>query len=128
MRRTRWAAIILPGTKNSVDDLRWLYARGLAGAIDRLARARVPVIGICGGYQMLGHAIYDADGLESHAGVTPGLGLLPVTGYEIHMGRTRRLADAPALFTLADGTEDGCISGEVWGTYLHYAILEGDRP
>lgn len=136
-------AVILPGTKNTVDDLRWLYARGLAGGIDRLARAGVPVVGICGGYQMLGLEVDDPLELEGTAqGATPGLGLLPVEtefhpekqtvlvegtalgvpvkGYEIHMGRSS-LTDTTAvpLVTLADGRSDGAVCGEVWGTYLH---------
>ena len=141
-------AVILPGTKNTVDDLRWLYARGLAGAIDRLARAGVPVAGICGGYQMLGEAVRDEQGIESLAGVTPGLGLLPVmtefaqpdkrtllvsgralgapvTGYEVHMGRTDRLAGGEPLVALDGGGVDGCIRGEVWGTYLHGIFESG---
>lgn len=145
-------AVILPGTKNTVDDLRWLYARGLAGAIDRLARAGVPVVGICGGYQMLGQEVRDEAGVESVAGVTPGLCLLPivtsfegekrtvlvegealgvpVTGYEIHMGRTEYLPGAVPLVALTGETPatrpDGAIAGQVWGTYLH-GIFDSGR-
>lgn len=134
-------AVILPGTKNTVEDLRWIYARGLAGAIARLARAGVPVAGICGGYQMLGREVHDVQGIESTPGITPGLGLLPITtrfepqkrtelvtgtawgapvsGYEIHMGRSEYIGPATTLVTLSDGRTDGAIVGEVWGTYLH---------
>lgn len=134
-------AVILPGTKNTVEDLRWLYARGLAAALDRLARAGVPVAGICGGYQMLGHEVRDESGVESSAGVTPGLALLPVVtsfepekrtalvsgsalgtpvrGYEIHMGRSTYLPGARSFVDLEDGRRDGAIQGETWGTYLH---------
>jgi len=134
-------AVILPGTKNTVEDLRWLYARGLAGAVDRLARAGVPVVGICGGYQMLGHEVRDESGVESAAGVTPGLALLPVVtsfepekettrssgtalgtpveGYEIHMGKSSYLHGAEPFATLGGGRWDGAIQGELWGTYLH---------
>ncbi|MFZ5826341.1 MAG: cobyric acid synthase [Bacillota bacterium] len=144
-------AVILPGTKNTVDDLRWLYARGLAGAIDRLARAGMPVVGICGGYQMLGRELIDPEGVESVAGVTPGLGLLPVEttfaplkqtirvegralgvevkGYEIHMGRSRYLDGAQpfAEIIAPEGPRaDGAAAGEVFGTYLH-GIFESPR-
>ena len=134
-------AVILPGTKNTVEDLRWLYARGLAGAVDWLARAGVPVVGICGGYQMLGHEVRDESGVESAAGVTPGLALLPVVtsfepekettrssgtalgtpveGYEIHMGKSSYLHGAEPFATLGGGRWDGAIQGELWGTYLH---------
>lgn len=135
-------ALVIPGTKNTVDDLRWLVGRGLAAGIDRLARAGIPVVGICGGYQMLGEELLDPDGIESEPGNTPGLGLLPVqtlfqpdkrtvrasgiarsgvpvTGYEIHMGRTLHRQGAEPLLVLADGRPDGAQVGDVWGTYLH---------
>lgn len=134
-------AVIIPGTKNTVDDLRWLYARGMAAGIDRLARAGVPLVGICGGFQMLGRELLDPAGIESAPGVTPGLGLLPVettfdpvkqtvrvvgraggvpvTGYEIHMGRTRLLEGAEPFAELAGGLEEGARAGQILGTYLH---------
>ena len=71
-------ALILPGTKNSLEDLVWLYERGLAAAVARLAGAGVPVLGVCGGYQMLGLDLVDAGAVESHRPRLPGLGLLPV--------------------------------------------------
>lgn len=134
-------ALVLPGTKNTVDDLRWLYARGLAGPIDRLARIGLPILGICGGFQMLGQELVDEQGVESAPGITPGLGLLPVEtsfagekqttwaegealglsvrGYEIHMGRTHYLPGAQPFAHLADGRTDGAVAGQVCGTYLH---------
>ena len=111
-------AIILPGTKSTIADLQWLRETGLAEAILRCHRAGAQIIGICGGYQMLGRRIVDAAGVESVECDVCGLGLLPVetgfepekathqvradvrddricpgfrgtvTGYEIHMGRT----------------------------------------
>jgi cobyric acid synthase CobQ len=74
----RFDAVVIPGTKSTVADLGWLYASGLADAILRFAAAGGTVAGICGGYQMLGRALLDPDGVESSARETPGLGLLPV--------------------------------------------------
>ena len=68
--------VVLPGSRATVADLGWLRSRGLAGPIAERARRRQPVLGICGGYQMLGELIDDP--VESGAGQVPGLGLLPV--------------------------------------------------
>jgi len=71
--------IILPGTKYTCGDLQWLHDCGLADSLQEARRAGVPLIGICGGYQMLGVSVDDPDGVEGEAGSTQGLGLLPVT-------------------------------------------------
>ncbi|MGE3537156.1 MAG: cobyric acid synthase [Candidatus Tectimicrobiota bacterium] len=71
-------AIIIPGTKSTMHDLAWLREQGLAQAVQRLAQAGSAVVGICGGYQMLGRSIRDPDGLESPLPEVAGLGLLPV--------------------------------------------------
>jgi len=71
-------AVVLPGSKSTVADLRWLWHSGLAAAIQRLAARGVPVVGICGGYQMLGTRVLDPGGHESRYSETPGLALLDV--------------------------------------------------
>lgn len=72
--------VILPGSKNTVEDLLWLRQNGLEAAILKLAASEIPVFGICGGFQMLGEFLHDPKGLESSAAKTPlrGMGLLPV--------------------------------------------------
>ncbi|QGN58126.1 cobyric acid synthase [Nostocoides sp. HKS02] len=127
--------MVLPGTRATVSDLEWLRARGLADVVRARASAGRPVLGICGGYQMLTDAI--EDDVESRAGVVDGLGLLPgtvrfaadkvlarptghweghpVDGYEIHHG----VVDDDASFP------GGSHRGAVWGTIWH-GTLEGD--
>jgi len=140
-------AIIIPGTKNTVADLRWLRERGLADAIRR-RRGEVPILGVCGGYQMLGREIADPLGLEGDEPCTwEGLGLLrtatrfdaydkrtvqvegvlasgggAVRGYEIHMGGT--VSEEAPLFLLRDDEgvrAEGACDAEnmVMGTYVH---------
>jgi adenosylcobyric acid synthase len=70
--------VVLPGSKNTAEDLGWLRRTGLAEAVTRAATAGRAVLGICGGFQMLGTAVHDPHGVESAAGTTVGLGLLPV--------------------------------------------------
>jgi adenosylcobyric acid synthase len=144
--------IILPGSKNTIDDLIALKNNGLAVAIIQAHRASKTVIGICGGYQMLGRSVEDPDGVESHVAATAGLGLLPVRtvlqgekttqqrrfafrgapaadcqGYEIHMGQTTPDSSPQPVATLADGTADGYYAGPTcWGTYLH-GILDNSQ-
>ncbi|CBV41728.1 cobyric acid synthase [Halomonas elongata] len=136
--------ILLPGSKSTVSDLAWLRREGWEMAIQRHLRYGGRVLGICGGFQMLGEAIEDPQGVEGEAGTTPGLGLLPmrtrmvagkqlrnvrgtlaggkiaVSGYEIHNGVSEGPALARPLIDLDDGP-DGAISddGQVLGTYLH---------
>ena len=152
--QTRWVtspeelatarAIILPGTKNTLADLRWLRERGLADAIIAAARRGVLIIGICGGFQMLGQSLADEEGRAGDSGQEAGLGLLPARtefsankilrqvtarcdsaqwrAYEIHMGRTSAPPDVEPLQVVSDdqGTRsEGLRLGNVWGTYLH---------
>ena len=83
------AAIVIPGTKSTLADLDWLRSTGLAGAIARRAAAGVPVLGICGGLQMLGRTVRDPLGIEG-GGEAPGLGLLDLVT-ELQPGKTTRL-------------------------------------
>jgi adenosylcobyric acid synthase len=73
------AAVILPGSKMTLADLGWLHQTGLAEQIVSLAKTGMPVVGICGGYQMLGQSLFDPEGVEAEAGTyAPGLGLLAI--------------------------------------------------
>ncbi|XOF34070.1 MAG: cobyric acid synthase [Candidatus Electrothrix sp. YB6] len=147
--------IILPGSKNVVGDLAWLEQTSLGGAIKRLAGQGREVVGICGGFQMLGRSVADPHGIEGESGsCLQGIGLLdlttelaadktltrregvhvpsgqPVHGYEIHHGRTgndsRTIATAP-LLTFSDGASCGFAdqTGRIWGSYLH-GIFDSD--
>lgn len=131
--------VVLPGTRATVSDLAWLHRTGLADAVVAHAHAGRPVLGICGGYQMLGATIADPDGVEG--GDATGLGLLDldivferrkhlarprgvawgedVHGYEIHHGRVVRSGDPE----LIDG--EGSDAGAVVGTHWH-GLLEND--
>jgi len=101
--------IILPGTKTTVADLGWLRSRGIADRIVQLARTETPILGICGGYQMLGRAICDPLGVESDATQVEGLGLLPVvTTFEAEkqtVRATARVIATQGLFAQAGGVE-----------------------
>ncbi|MGH2699212.1 MAG: cobyric acid synthase, partial [Actinomycetota bacterium] len=138
--------VVLPGTKATVEDLAWLRARGLAEAVRDRAGRGLPILGICGGYQMLGKRI--ADAVESGAGELEGLDLLPVetafaadkilsnrvgtatafggvpvSGYEIRHGRITRFGGDSVIETPAG--EEGCRVGGVVGISWH-AALESD--
>ncbi len=141
--------VILPGSKATIADLRWLRAEGLDKAVHAHAERGGAVIGICGGYQMLGRSVADPRGVET-GGTADGLGLLPVStvlagvkrtvavryrptgdrlgdgpleGYEIHMGRTTPHGGEALFADAPPGT--GCADGPVWGGYLH-GLFEND--
>src|SRR5207237_10817819 len=80
--------VILPGTKATIPDLEWLVDRGLADRIHWLAKHGTPLLGVCGGYPMLGTVVHDADGLESDHHTARGLGLLSA---ETPLGALKRL-------------------------------------
>jgi adenosylcobyric acid synthase len=133
--------VVLPGSRATVADLEWMRSRGLADAVHTRAASGRPVLGICGGYQMLAEAIDDADGVESGAAqMVPGLGLLPtrvrfeadkhlgrptgqwrgntVTAYEIHHGVSSLTPGGREVEPFLDGWR----SGPVWGTTWHGAF------
>jgi adenosylcobyric acid synthase len=138
--------IFLPGTKNTIADLEWLKAQGLAAWILDEHRRGAKVIGICGGFQMLGETICDPDAMESASSEATGLGLLPIhtvmqrekvtrvvkaktpsghgfSAYEIHLGETTVHGEFGEPFAvLEDGTVDGLRGCRVLGTYLHGAL------
>jgi len=143
--------VVLPGSKATVADLAWLRSTGMADAVLAHARAGRPLLGVCGGYQMLARRIHDPHGVEAPAGSTDGagtvdgLGLLdleitfdvdkhtgtpggtalgePVSLYEIHHGRELRGTVAP-LVELA-GEPEGADAGHVLGSHGH-GLLEND--
>jgi len=133
-------ALILPGTKNTVDDLAFLRSSGFETYLRRIRDMKVPIVGVCGGFQMLGSRILDPGKVEASAAATDGLGFLPVvtefearkqtvrvrgisllsgvaiTGYEIHMGQTKQREYTRSLFKVREEHDnsaeryEGCIS------------------
>ena len=144
--------LILPGTKSTMSDLKWLRQSGLEAAIQKLAGSGTPVLGICGGYQMLGRGLQDPNGTEGDGPQSlRGMELLPVDtvfeprktrtrvqgviqsgilsgarvdAYEIHTGRTT--VDGMAFCRLDSGQSDGCVGGNICGTYLHGLFDTGE--
>jgi adenosylcobyric acid synthase len=139
-------AVIIPGSKTTMADLTVLQQTGMAAALQDYVASGGTVLGICGGFQMLGKMVADPEGIEGQEGRCEGLGLLPmktvitpqkiarqrqvtsnypqiglpVTGYEIHQGRTRAVESDTTLPLFDDPTLGVVDSGQfVWGTYLH---------
>lgn len=133
--------IVIPGSKNTLSDLKILREKGLADTILAHHNAQKPVYGICGGYQMMGAEVRDPDGVEGNIPSLRGLGILPVTttlaggkqtrqcsfsflesdtsgeGYEIHAGHTP--TNRP-LCRMNNGEADGYyLDARTWGTYIH---------
>lgn len=133
--------VVLPGSRETISDLKWLHDTGLAAVIERRARQQKPILGICGGYQMLAKTIVDT--VESNSGTVSGLDLLPtqvhfhstktlqqpigtwqghqVTAYEIHHGVATVNPDARTHTFL-----DGCHRDAVWGTTWHGTFENDD--
>ncbi len=136
--------IIIPGSKNTIEDMLALKNNGVGKMIIEASKSGKTVIGICGGYQMMGESISDPEHVEGTLESIPGLGLLPVktvlkpskttlqqeftfrdfdaicNGYEIHMGETEVFGTPNPVAVLSDGKQDGYfLSLECWGTYLH---------
>jgi adenosylcobyric acid synthase len=110
--------LILPGTKNTVDDLKWLREMGMDSSIRDLSRRGTPIIGICGGYQMLGNKILDESGLESGSPkIVKGLGLLDVdTTFESYEKVTERVSAIP----IGQGVLlERCLGRELTGYEIH---------
>ena len=146
--------IILPGTKSTLDDLFEIRRNGVAEAVLRSHKDGTTVMGICGGYQMMGLSVNDPDGIEGSIRQLPGLGLLPIVttmenskvtrqvsfkhldsesadcqGYEIHMGRTAPVPTARycPLNTFSNGSPEGCyVDDHTMGTYIH-GILDNPQ-
>jgi adenosylcobyric acid synthase len=144
--------VILPGSKATIADLDDFRRNGWDIDLQAHVRRGGRVLGICGGYQMLGRIVSDPDGTEGSPGSTPGLGLLdvatvlggektltevtgtaisgaaPVRGYEMHIGQTTGPDCARPLLRLADGRTDGAVSadGRIRATYVH-GIFADDR-
>jgi adenosylcobyric acid synthase len=136
--------VLLPGSKSTISDLQALRAAGWDIDLKAHARRGGRVLGLCGGYQMLGARLDDPDGTEGPAGGVDGLGLLqvetqlggdkslievvgadrtsgqPVRGYEMHIGRTRGVDCARPMLDL-NGRPDGAVTadGRIMGTYVH---------
>jgi len=143
--------VILPGSKATIADLAALREAGFDIDIAAHLRRGGTVLGLCGGYQMLGRAVHDPDGIEGLSETAAGLGQLdvettlsaekrlepvagatsdgaPFTGYEMHMGLTEGPDCARPFARLADGSPEGAVSadGRVIGTYIH-GLFAGDR-
>ncbi len=145
---SKFQAVILPGSKNTRSDINWLRQSGWAEKIAAYEGAGGHILGVCGGFQILGQYVEDPQGLEDQPGTTPGLNLLTVgtvlkapktttlsrfswgeamgEGYEIHMGQTSRLSGDPLFEVISRNRRpcsdaEGAVSkkGNVAGTYMH---------
>jgi len=143
--------VLLPGSKSTVGDLAFFRAQGWDIDLKAHHRRGGHILGVCGGYQMLGRTISDPDGIEGRPGTVNGLGYLdvetvltpekstiaasgthvasgaPVKGYEIHIGRTEGPDCVRPMMRLANNQPDGAVSadGRVSGTYVH-GLFTGD--
>lgn len=143
--------IIIPGSKNTIDDLKFIKENGFKEAIDIENRKGTKIFGICGGYQILGKIVKDPLGVEGEPREEEGLGILDiettfnsekytrqvkgktssgieVSGYEIHNGESISLNDKNIWIKAEDGEVVGMVNeaGNVYGTYLHGIFDNGD--
>jgi adenosylcobyric acid synthase len=143
-----FSAVIIPGSKNTRFDLEWIKTTGWAEQIKAYAAQGGSLLGLCGGYQIMGNVVHDPEGLEGQPGSSEGLQLLPVettlqapktttssrfrwhditaSGYEIHMGYTARQGGKPVFEVYQRNQvdcrdEDGCMTGKgrIMGSYMH---------
>ncbi|MBS2212968.1 cobyric acid synthase [Carboxylicivirga mesophila] len=143
--------VILPGSKSTIKDLLYIREKGIPALLKQMQQANKTIIGICGGYQMLGERIDDPHNIEGVVSTIEGIGLLPMTtvitshkktvqqqftfldgrgicaGYEIHMGESTIHDDVRSLVTTNDGHTDGIyLNDYCWGTYMH-GILDNQE-
>lgn len=117
--------IIMPGSKNTVEDLAYLYEHGYVEEIQKLHQEGVPVIGICGGYQMLGQRIYDPDHVESNLDEIAGLGLLPTSTTMGAMKTTHQVTfDAKDLPLMGEAFSDEQMVG--YEIHMGGTVVEDD--
>ena len=134
-----------------MNDLLWMRQNGIEAAVKKLASSGTPVLGVCGGYQMMGWELSDPQRIEGRSEYVRGMELLPVRtvfdsnktrtryraqvkaepfrgaeldGYEIHMGKTTVQGEPFCVFD--DGRADGCCRGNAFGTYLHGLFDTGE--
>ncbi len=145
--------VLIPGSKSTCKDILYLRETGAEAAVKRAAGWGVPVVGLCGGYQMMGRVVKDPSGVESDIREAEGMGLLdvetvlekkktvtrvegaslendygPISGYEIHAGRTEGDIKLFSLKRLAyeDTVLDGSRKANAWGTYIHGIFENND--
>lgn len=154
--QTEYDLVILPGSKNTMSDLKWLRVNGMEERLRQMGKNGTMIMGICGGFQMLGRTIRDSFLVEGEA-YAEGLNMLPVetafagskhttqsagrvcdnsqfyflknchvSGYEIHMGECSYDKGAKPFIIKDDGTYDGCVNGTVFGTYFHGIFENAD--
>ncbi len=148
----KFDALIIPGSKTTIADCQWLHSSGLAQSILDHAATGGVVMGICGGWQILGQTIHDPDGWEGITTKVSGLRLFPiqtvidaqkvlrqrqldslyfptaspVCGYEIHQGTSSGVGSNSASPLFTDQSLGGVLSNQIWGTYLHGIFDHGE--
>lgn len=119
--------VLIPGSKNTIEDLLWMRQNGLEGRILKLAALKVPVFGICGGFQMLGESLWDPDGVESQRALIPvqGLGLLPVSTV---FGKEKTRTRVSGSLARIGGLLEELSGMEVEGYEIHMGETKGAVP